>query len=127
MNTDESLQDLNAITGAIIGAAMKVSSTLGVGFLEKVYENAMVIELTRKGHGVKQQQPVQVRYEREVVGEYFADLIVDDRVVVELKVARSLDRAHQAQCLNYLRATGFRLALLLNFGCPRLEYHRIAN
>jgi GxxExxY protein len=106
---------------------MKVSSTLGVGFLEKVYENALRVELTTRGHRVQQQQPIEVRYGAEIVGDYFADLIVDDKVVVELKASQALERVHYAQCLNYLKGTGLQLALLLNFGRPRLEYHRIAN
>jgi len=123
MNTEE----LNEITRAIIGAAQRVSGTLGCGFLEKVYENSMVIELRRKGLRVSQQHAVHVRYESEIVGEYVADLIVDDAVVVELKASPMLEPVHKAQCLNYLRATGLRLALLLNFGRPKLEVRRIVS
>ena len=127
MNTENALQELNEITGAVIGAAQKVSGTLGCGFLEKVYENALAIELRRRGREVAQQKGVDVRYGEEIVGRYVADLIADHRVIVELKASPVLDRAHKAQCLNYLRATGLRIALLLNFGRPRLEVHRIVS
>ena len=126
MNT-ENASDLNEITGAIIGAAQSVSSTLGCGFLEKVYENALVLELRLRGWQVAQQKAVEVRYREEIVGEYMADLIVDRRVVVELKAVASLETVHKAQCLNYLRATGMRLAILLNFGRPRLEVRRVVS
>jgi GxxExxY protein len=127
MNTETATSELNDITGAIIGAAQKVSVTLGCGFLEKVYENALAIELRRRGREVAQQKAIDVRYGEEIVGEYVADLVVDQRVVVELKAATCLDRVHKAQCLNYLRATGLRFALLLNFGRPKLEVHRIVS
>ena len=118
---DENLE-LNEITAAIIGAAHRVSSTLGCGFLEKVYENAMVFELRSRGHEVWQQHGVDVRYGKEIVGEYSADLVVERRVIVELKAVDCLARLHSAQCLNYLRATGMRLALLIDF---RSEERRV--
>ena len=124
MNTDD-VAGLNEITEAIIGAAQTVSGILGCGFLEKVYENALALELRRRGHEVQQQHPVDVRYREEIVGGYVADLIVDRKVIVELKATPCLEAIHKAQCLNYLRATGMRLALLLNFGRPRLEARRI--
>ena len=127
MDTDKGKLELDGVTETIIGAAFKVGNTMGCGFLEKVYENALVVELRRRGRRVRQQCPIEVRYEREIVGEYVADLVVDDKVIVELKAQLNLDRIHHAQCLNYLRATGLRLALLLNFGRPRVEVHRIAN
>jgi GxxExxY protein len=99
---------------------------LGAGFLEKVYENALALEIQKAGLKVLQQHPIQVWYDGVVVGEYFADLLVQDSVVVEIKAVRSLDETHWAQCLNYLKATGLRLCLLLNFGKPRLEIKRIA-
>jgi GxxExxY protein len=127
MNTETANAELNEITGAIIGAAQSVSATLGCGFLEKVYENALAMELRIRGREVVQQKAIEVRYRQEVVGEYVADLIVDRRVVVELKATLCLERVHKAQCLNYLRATGMRIALLLNFGRPRLEIQRIVS
>ena len=125
MNTENANAELNEITGAIIGAAQSVSGTLGCGFLEKVYENALALELKMRGHEVARQKAVDVRYHEEIVGEYVADLIVDRRVVVEVKAISGLEPAHKAQCLNYLRATGMRLAILLNFGRPKLEVRRI--
>ena len=127
MNTENANAKLNEITGAIIGAAQCVSGTLGCGFLEKVYENALALELRSRGHGVAQQKAIDVRYREEIVGEYMADLIVDGRIVVELKAISCLEAAHKAQCLNYLRATGMRLAILLNFGRPKLEVRRIVS
>jgi GxxExxY protein len=123
MNADE----LDRISHSIIGAAQRVSSTLGCGFLEKVYENSLAIELRRRGHDVRQQQHVDVLYDNEIVGEYVADLIIDREVVVELKAILGLEPLHKAQCLNYLRATGLRLALLLNFGRPKLEVRRVVS
>ena len=125
MNTDAKNDNVNRITGSIIGAAQAVSNTLGCGFLEKVYENALALELRTRGHDVKQQFWADVRYRNELVGHYAADLLIDDEVIVELKVATRLERDHRAQCINYLRATGRRVALLLNFGRPRLEVDRV--
>ncbi|MFO7957882.1 MAG: GxxExxY protein [Candidatus Brocadiia bacterium] len=104
------------LTKRIIGAAYKVHNTLGYGFMEKVYENALGIELRRAGHEVRQQVPVQVSYEGEVVGDYVADLIVDGKVVVEVKAVATLDAVHEVQLVNYLKATGIEVGLLLNFG-----------
>ena len=125
MNTDIGNDPVNQITHSIIGAAQDVSNTLGCGFLEKVYENALALELRLRGHEVKQQFWADVRYRDEVVGHYVGDLLVDGQIIVELKVAARLDREHRAQCINYLRATGHRLALLLNFGRPRVEVDRV--
>jgi GxxExxY protein len=120
------LSDFNPVTEKIIGCAFTVSNTLGAGFLEKVYENALALEIQKAGLKVLQQYPIQVWYDGVVVGEYFADLLVQDSVAVEIKAVKALDDAHWAQCLNYLKATGMRLCLLLNFGKPRLEIKRIA-
>ena len=116
---------LNLLTGRIIGCALTVLHALGAGFLEKVYENSLVHELRKSGLTVLQQHPVVVRYDGIVVGEYIVDLLVEGVVLVELKVARAIDDIHRAQCLNYLKATGLHLCLLLNFGKPRLEIKRI--
>lgn len=102
-----------------------VANALGSGFLEKVYENALAFELREVGLAVAQQHGIVVTYRGAVVGEYFADLLVQDAILVELKTARALDRVHRAQCLNYLWATGLHLCLLMNFGTPRLEFHRV--
>ena len=109
----------------IIGAAFKVHNTLGAGFLEKVYENALMIALRKKGMKCQQQAPIKVAYEGEVVGEYFADILVNDSVILELKTVEALTNVHWAQAINYLKATGFRLVILINFAKPKLEYERI--
>lgn len=121
MHTDEEM--LNQLTEKIIGCAFKVANKLGCGFAEKVYENAMRIELKRLGLAVLQQHPITVTYDGEVVGDYFADLFIEGRVVVELKATRNLDDAHTAQCLNYLAATGAPICLLINF-TKRVEVKR---
>jgi GxxExxY protein len=123
MNADN--RRLNEISRKVIGAAMKVSNTLGSGFLEKVYENALVHELRKADVKVAQQHVMSVSYDGVVVGEYAADLLVEDGVLVELKAVRALDEVHMAQCMNYLKATGLRVCLLLNFGQPRLQVKRI--
>ena len=127
MDADEKRKQLDRVTAKIIGAAQRVSSALGIGFLEKVYENALAIELRKGGVLVKQQHLLKVFYEGEIVGEYAADLIVENEVVVELKAVRALDNVHQAQCMNYLRATKLTVCLLLNFGTSRLQVKRIVN
>ena len=111
------------ITDKIIKAFYKVYNTLGYGFLEKVYENAIVIELKKSGFNVRQQQNIKVYYEEEVVWDYYADLIVNDAVIVELKAAASICEEHKAQLLNYLRATDIEVGLLLNFG-KKAEFDR---
>ena len=123
MDTGEDRFDL--LTGRIIGCALTVLHKLGAGFLEKVYENALVHELRKSGLTVSQQHPVVVRYDGIVVGEYTVDLLVEGVVLVELKVAKAIDDIHRAQCLNYLKATGLHLCLLFNFGRPRLEIKRV--
>src|SRR5262245_4804163 len=123
MSTDE--HRLNELSERIIGCAYKVSNTLGYGFLEKVYENALAFELREAGLHVAQQQPVIVKYQGRVVGEYVSDLLVEGLVLVELKCVSALDQRHIAQCLNYLKATALRLRLLLNFGRARVEIRRV--
>ncbi len=118
---------LNDLSGRVIGCAFSVLNTLGAGFLEKVYENALAHELRAAGLRVLQQFGLTVRYKDVVVGEYFADLLVEDALLVELKTVKALDDAHRMQCTNYLKATGLRLCLLLNFGGPRLEIKRVVD
>jgi GxxExxY protein len=125
MDTDIGLKGQADVSRSVIGAAFRVANSLGVGFLEKVYENALAIELRLAGHEVEQQRTVDVRYRCEIVGIYHADLVVDRCLIVELKVAESLSAGHKAQCLNYLRASGLDTGLVINFGRPRLEIHRI--
>ena len=113
------------VTERIIGCAMKVSNTLGVGYLEKVYENALVVELARAGFVVEQQKLIRVTYEGVIVGDFAADIIVNESVILELKAAKLIDEIHKAQLLNYLRATGFKVGLILNFGTSRLGIKRM--
>jgi GxxExxY protein len=104
------------VTKIIISAFYKVYNRLGYGFLEKVYENALAIELRSRGFDVKQQFPIKVFYRGQTVGEYYADLVVEEKVIVELKAAVTLIDKHEAQLLNYLKATPYEVGLLLNFG-----------
>jgi GxxExxY protein len=124
---NQETDDLSRITDAVIGRSFAVLNTLGAGFLEKVYENALARELRKAGMNVYQQRAVDVMYDGVVVGSYFADILVENAVVVELKVVKALDPAHTAQGLNYLRATGLPLCLLLNFGNPKLQVKRVAH
>ncbi len=119
--------EINEITEKTIGAAYKVSNALGAGFLEKVYENALFLELQKIGLKVNRQHPIVVRYEANIVGEYFADLLVEDKVLIELKTVESLSSIHSAQCLNYLKATGFNVCLLMNFAERKLKIKRLVN
>jgi GxxExxY protein len=111
------------LTNAIINAFYHVYNTLGYGFLEKVYENALAYELRKRGYRVCQQAPIAVRYDGVVVGEYFADLGVEDAVIVELKAAKAIVPEHEAQLINYLKATDIDVGLLLNFG-PQPQVRR---
>lgn len=104
------------ITGEILKAFYQVYNSLGFGFLEKVYENALALELRERGLGVVQQKPIAVHYKGIIVGEYFADLLVQSVVLVELKTVSAIIAAHEAQLLNYLKATNIEVGLLLNFG-----------
>ena len=125
MNADERRSEINRITEAVIGCVMQVSNTLGSGFLEKVYENALAVECRRSGLAVVQQKAIQIRYRDVVVGDYIADLVVNDRVLVEVKAIKLLDEVHAAQCMNYLKATNLNVGLLINFGRPKAESRRI--
>ena len=111
------------LTQKIIGCAFKVHNALGPGFLEKVYENALRIELEKLGLEVKQREPINVIYDGEIVGEYYADLWVEDRIVIELKAAQILAKRHEVQLVNYLAATKINNGLLLNFG-PSVQVKR---
>ena len=111
------------ITSKIIAGFYTVYNELGYGFLEKVYENALCIELGKAGLKVMQQVPIDVCYEGHLVGEYFADLLVQDEVIVELKAVEELAKGHEAQLINYLKATSVEVGLLLNFG-PEPKFRR---
>jgi len=115
------------LTEKIIACAYQVSNTLGCGFLEKVYENALVHELRKGGIKVAQQAPVRVIYDGIDVGEYVADLIVDNQVILELKAVSELNDIHSAQTLNYLKATDLKVALLLSFGKSKVDIRRFVN
>lgn len=121
------MSEVNQLTERIIGAAYDVANELGAGFLEKVYENALAHELRKNELEALQQTPIDVFYDGIVVGAYVGDLIVNGQVLVELKAAKSIDDIHMAQCLNYLKATGLKICLLINFGAPRIQIKRIVN
>ena len=111
----------------VIQSAFEVSNQLGVGFLESVYENALCVELEQQGIAYHQQKQLKVIYKGRDVGTFVADLVVEDKLLVELKVASQLVHAHKAQVMNYLKATGLPVALLLNFGIPKLGVQRIVH
>lgn len=113
------------LTRSIIGCAFSVSNELGSGFLESVYEKAMMVALNTQGIAVRAQAPINVYFREVGVGVFYADLLVEDEVIVELKAVKALAAEHQAQVINYLQATGIEVGLLLNFGRPRLEYRRL--
>jgi GxxExxY protein len=127
MQTDERRAELNAITEKIIGCCYAVSNSLGIGFLEKVYENALAIEFEKAGLRFSRQVPIPVKYEGHLIGDFVADMVVAESVLVELKAVRTLEEAHFAQCMNYLKATGLPLCLLVNFGTPHVHVRRIVN
>jgi len=116
---------LDALVEGVVGAAYEVSNVLGAGFLEKVYERALAHELTLRGLAVRAQAPFPVEYKGHMVGEYAADLLVESQLIVELKCAEAFSNDHLAQCINYLKATGLRLALLINFQKPKVEWRRV--
>jgi GxxExxY protein len=112
------------LTYKIRGAIFEVNRELGAGFLEKVYENALMIELKDRGLKAETQVPITVRYKNKNVGEYFADVVVENRVILELKAVESLEKIHEAQLLNYLRATEYKVGLLVNFTHPKAVIRR---
>jgi len=117
--------DINDITYAINGAVFEVNKLLGPGFLEKVYENALLIELKKRGITAESQVPIKVFYKENVVGEYIADILVESKVIVELKTVETIDKIHEAQLLNYLKATGIQVGILVNFKHPKAEIRRM--
>ncbi len=116
--------DLNDITYKINGAVFEVNKVLGHGFLEKVYEKALIVELRLQGLKAESQVPINVEYKTKNVGEYFADIVVEDKVLIELKAVVSLQKIHEVQLLNYLQATGYKVGLLINFTYPKAEIKR---
>ena len=117
--------DINDITYKIRGAVFEVIRTLGPGFLEKVYENALAVELRKSGLKAESQIPIKVDYKGHVVGEYVADILVEDKVIVELKTVEKLEKIHEAQLLNYLKATGIQVGLLVNMKHQKAHIKRM--
>ncbi len=124
MNTNKELIHGDLVK-EIIGTAFEVHNVLGCGFLEKVYENALLVELAQRGVKVDAQKSLKVKYKEAIVGDYVADLIADDKVIVELKAEQTYNRQHEAQLLNYLRATGLKVGVLINFGRTKCEFKRL--
>ncbi|GHB91052.1 GxxExxY protein [Cerasicoccus arenae] len=116
--------EFEEITKEVIGAAFDVHTELGYGFLEKVYQRAMVVELDSRGIAAESEKGIQVIYKNQIVGDYFADLLVESKVVVELKVALNYNPNDEAQLLNEMKATGIRVGLLVNFGKTKVEFKR---
>jgi len=114
-----------ALTAKALEACFEVAKELGAGYLETIYEKALLIALREKGLAAKAQCPLTVKFRGHVVGEFYADILLEDKVIVELKAVRALTPEHQAQLINYLNATGIEVGLLVNFGNPRLEYKRL--
>ena len=121
------MKELNEISEKIIGSAFKVSNTLGAGFLEKVYQNALMIELAENGLRPEKEKPITIKYKNKIVGEYYADILVNKQVIIEIKAVSSLNEIHQAQLLNYLKATNLKLGLLINFGTSKVQIKRMIN
>jgi len=115
------------LTEQILSACFEVSNELGCGFLESVYQKALLIVLREKGLKVESQIPLKVAFRGQIVGEFFPDLIVEDKVLLELKAVKALAPEHFAQIINYLKATGIEIGFLVNFGNPKLEYRRFNN
>ena len=113
------------LTGKILEACFEVINELGAGFVESVYEKALLVALRQKGLVAVSQFPLNVKFRGVIVGEFFADILVEDRVILELKAVKALLPEHLAQTINYLKATGIEVALLINFGNPKLEYKRL--
>lgn len=125
MDTNEDIILYKELSYKVIGLAMRVHSGLGHGFLEKVYERALMVLLRRGNIAAVQQAPITVSFEGEVVGDYYADVLVENKIILEIKSTEKIIDAHRAQALHYLKATGLRLAIILNFGKEKLEYERM--
>jgi len=124
-NVDDGKIIYKDLSYKIVGLAMQVHNELGPGFLEKVYENALMVLFQQNGIRAFQQFPINVAFHGHIIGDYFADLLVEDLIIIELKAQDRIAEIHKAQTLNYLKATGFKLAYLFNFGKHRLEYERL--
>jgi GxxExxY protein len=126
MNANER-ECLNTLAERVIGAFYEVANNLGSGFLEKVYERALTIELRLRGLHAEAQAPIRVLYKGETVREYYADILVEGKLIVELKCAEGFSNEHMAQTLNYLKASNHHMALLVNFQHPKVEWKRIVH
>jgi GxxExxY protein len=126
MNANER-EWMNRLVEKVVGAVCEVANTLGSGFLEKVYERALVIELRLRGLRAEAQAPIRVLYKGETVGEYYADILVQGKLIIELKCVDDFSNEHMAQTLDYLRATDHQMALLVNFQHPKVEWKRIVH
>ena len=126
MNTDEHRYDHDPLSERVIGCAFTVANALGHGYLEKVYENALAHEIRKSGLKCTQQLSISVTYDGISVGDYIADLMVNDELLVELKAISGLEETHLAQCLNYLKGTGLKTCLLINFGRPKIQIRRVS-
>lgn len=113
------------LTQTIIGAAFKIYKILGYGFLEKVYENALIVELKSKGIDLKNQYPIDVYYKEQNVGNYLADILAEEKVIIELKAEKEYNPKHESQLLNYLKATHIKVGLLINFGESKCQFKRL--
>jgi len=111
------------LTRKIVDAAYHVHKSLGYGFLEKVYQNALMIELRRRGLFAASEKPLRIHYEAEVVGDYVCDVVVEEKVILELKAVKQIDQIHEVQLVNYLKGTGIEVGLLINFG-PSIQIKR---
>jgi GxxExxY protein len=127
MHTDKKSEEYKyqELTGKIISCAFEVQNNLGCGFLEKVYQKALIHELKTKALKVEIEKPIKIVYKGQNIATYIADLIVEDKVIVELKTVDFLTKVHVAQTLNYLKASGYEVGLILNFARPKLEYKRV--
>jgi GxxExxY protein len=123
MHTNQ--HELDRLVTETVGAAFEVANVLGCGFLEKVYHRALIQELTLRGLSVRSEVQFPVRYKGQNAGDYVADLVVGGQLIVELKCAESLSNEHMAQCINYLKASGLKLALLINFQHSKVEWKRV--
>ena len=126
MNANER-ESINALIEKVVGAIYEVANVLGAGFLEKVYERALVVELRARGLQAEAQAAIRVLYKGELIGDYFADILVEGKLLMELRCVDSLSNEHIAQTLNYLKATGRHIALLVNFKHPKVEWKRIVH
>lgn len=115
------------LTRKILEACFEVSNELGIGYLESVYEKSLLIALRQKGLKAENQVPLKVKFRGEIVGEFFVDILVENKVLIELKVANNLTKENYAQTINYLKATDIEIGLLINFGTPKIEYRRFQN